>query len=410
MPPGDDPFVRQELAETLYHVLWELVHVFFEHRGLLEGRTRAPCARHRRVGLPVPVPGRARGRPRRRARRRPALGAAEGRGGRRAARADADRGPRRAAGRGRRRCARAFDAGGRLLALGNGGSATDAMDAVADLRDPPARSGWPARPAIDLTEDTAILTALANDIGVEAIFSRQVIAHGRAGDVAAGDLDQRRLGQRARRAARGAPARAAHDRAGRLRRRARSPSERLADHVIVTRSQHIPRIQEAQASAWHALRELDRGGALTAHARRRRGGRRARRGRGDGHDRDARVDRRARPRRPDAAAGDGQAARAGPAATGTAPPAAGGHRGSCTGATARRAAPPSRCCPTGCAAGRGPGPATGWRCGWASSWASARCWACAAPSACRSPSARRWRPTTCSTASSCRRSAAARRS
>ena len=31
--------MRQELAETAYHVLWELVHVFFEHRGLLEGRT-----------------------------------------------------------------------------------------------------------------------------------------------------------------------------------------------------------------------------------------------------------------------------------------------------------------------------------------------------------------------------------
>ena len=38
VPPAGDPFVRQELVETLYHVLWELVHVFFEHRGLLEGR------------------------------------------------------------------------------------------------------------------------------------------------------------------------------------------------------------------------------------------------------------------------------------------------------------------------------------------------------------------------------------
>ena len=38
-PPSDDDFVRQELVETTYHVLWELVHVFFEHRGLLEGRT-----------------------------------------------------------------------------------------------------------------------------------------------------------------------------------------------------------------------------------------------------------------------------------------------------------------------------------------------------------------------------------
>src|SRR6202012_1953545 len=38
-PPSEDPFVRQELVETAYHVLWELVHVFFEHRGLLAGRT-----------------------------------------------------------------------------------------------------------------------------------------------------------------------------------------------------------------------------------------------------------------------------------------------------------------------------------------------------------------------------------
>ena len=37
-PPAADPSIRQELVETLYHVLWELVHVFFDHRGLLEGR------------------------------------------------------------------------------------------------------------------------------------------------------------------------------------------------------------------------------------------------------------------------------------------------------------------------------------------------------------------------------------
>ena len=43
MPDADDPFVRQELAETAYHVLWELVHVFFDHRGLLAGpRGRRP--------------------------------------------------------------------------------------------------------------------------------------------------------------------------------------------------------------------------------------------------------------------------------------------------------------------------------------------------------------------------------
>ena len=82
-----------------------------------------------------------------------------------------------------RRCAAALDAGGRLMALGNGGSATDAMDVVADFAMPPAGGAWPARPALDLTADAAILTAIANDIGVEAIFARQIIAHGRAGDV-----------------------------------------------------------------------------------------------------------------------------------------------------------------------------------------------------------------------------------
>ena len=58
-PPSADPSIRQELVETLYHVLWELVHVFFDHRGLLEGRERAADARHRRVELPLSVPGRA---------------------------------------------------------------------------------------------------------------------------------------------------------------------------------------------------------------------------------------------------------------------------------------------------------------------------------------------------------------
>ena len=165
--------------------------------------------------------------------------------------ADGARGARR----GGRRAARAASTpAARLLALGNGGSATDAMDVVADLRRAAARR-WPPRPALDLTEDTAILTAIANDVGIEAIFARQVIAYGRAGRRAARALDQRRLGQRHRGAGRGAPARAGDDRAvgydgGRI------AAERLADHVVVTRSQHIPRIQEAQASAYHVLREL----------------------------------------------------------------------------------------------------------------------------------------------------------
>ena len=41
-PPSGDPFVRQELVETVYHIVWELSHMFFEHRGLLAGRTARP--------------------------------------------------------------------------------------------------------------------------------------------------------------------------------------------------------------------------------------------------------------------------------------------------------------------------------------------------------------------------------
>ena len=96
--------------------------------------TRAPRPRRRRVELPVPVPRRARERPRAGARRRAPLGADEGRRGRRAARADADRQRGGAASPRRTRCARASTRGGKLLALGNGGSATDAMDVVADFR------------------------------------------------------------------------------------------------------------------------------------------------------------------------------------------------------------------------------------------------------------------------------------
>ena len=67
------------------------------------------------------------------------------------------------------------------------------MDVVADFR---AAAGRPRAPAIDLTEDPAILTAIANDIGVEAIFARQVIAYGRAGDALLALSTSRRLAQR----------------------------------------------------------------------------------------------------------------------------------------------------------------------------------------------------------------------
>ena len=73
-PPSDDPCIRQELAETAYHVLWELVHVFFEHRGLLEGREAGPVHDTGASSFLYPFLSEARDRPRRGARRRPRLG------------------------------------------------------------------------------------------------------------------------------------------------------------------------------------------------------------------------------------------------------------------------------------------------------------------------------------------------
>ena len=181
-PPSEDPFVRQELAETLYHVLWELVHVFFEHRGLLEGREAAqsttpaassflyPFLSEGETGLEDVIEDVR------------SNVADEGRGGRGPSRADHRPGRARRCSRRRPRCGRSSTRGGKALVFGNGGSATDAMDLVADLRAAP--QGWPARAAIDLTEDPSILTAIANDIGVEAIFLRQVIAYGQEGDAA----------------------------------------------------------------------------------------------------------------------------------------------------------------------------------------------------------------------------------
>ena len=79
--------------------------------------------------------------------------------------------------------AMAFAAGGRLFSFGNGGSATDAASLAALFARPPSGRALPAR---CLADDPAVLTALANDVGFDLVFSRQLIAHATAGDIAVG--------------------------------------------------------------------------------------------------------------------------------------------------------------------------------------------------------------------------------
>jgi len=235
-PPVDDPFIRQELVETAYHVLWELVHVFIEHNERNVHDTGAasflyPFLGERETDAESVLEDV----------RRSILMKAEEIGELRRQTLTENRETLTAA-------AGAIRGAGRVLALGNGGSATDAMDVVADLQ-------ALGKPAIDLTADPAILTAIANDVGVEAMFARQVIAHGRAGDAllslstSGGSANVIAALAEARRRGMTTIALVGYD-GGQI------AADGLADHVVITRSQHIPRIQEAQASAYHVICEL----------------------------------------------------------------------------------------------------------------------------------------------------------
>jgi D-sedoheptulose 7-phosphate isomerase len=245
MPPVDDPFIVQELGETLYHVLWELVHVFLEHLQSSDAGAGAstflyPFLERQAADLDAVVEDV----------RRSVLLKAEEVTALRAQTLSENANELARAGAATRS---ALDAGGTLFAFGNGGSATDAMDVVADFRVSP--QGWLPRRAVDLAADSAILTALANDIGPEVLFARQLIAYARPGDVAfaistsGSSANVIEALAEARRRGLVTIALVGYD-GGRI------AAERLADHVVITRSDHIPRIQEAQASAYHVLREL----------------------------------------------------------------------------------------------------------------------------------------------------------
>jgi D-sedoheptulose 7-phosphate isomerase len=76
-----------------------------------------------------------------------------------------------------------FDQGARLFTFGNGGSSTDATSIAALFSSPPRGTPLPAHA---LVADSAVLTALGNDVGFDLVFSRQLIAYGAEGDIAVG--------------------------------------------------------------------------------------------------------------------------------------------------------------------------------------------------------------------------------
>jgi D-sedoheptulose 7-phosphate isomerase len=148
--------------------------------------------------------------------------------------------------------AASLKSGGKVLVFGNGGSAADAQHLAGELvgRYLVDRR---ALPAIALTTDPSILTAVANDLGYDAVFRRQVEAHGRPGDVAIGISTSGR--------SRNVLAALECARANRLvtvglTGAGGGPLAALADHLIDVPSSDTPRIQEVHGLVVHLLCQI----------------------------------------------------------------------------------------------------------------------------------------------------------
>ena len=150
--------------------------------------------------------------------------------------------------------------GGKLILFGNGGSATDANDWALDCVLPP--DGYRPVPAVSLSLEPANITAVANDVGVEVVFLRQLIAQARPEDIAVGistSGGSRNIImalEEARKRGLLTVALLGYD-GGEILRKS------LVDWPLVVHCDYIPRIQEVQASIYHIIREtldvLDRG-------------------------------------------------------------------------------------------------------------------------------------------------------
>jgi D-sedoheptulose 7-phosphate isomerase len=238
-----DPFVHQELIEILYHTLWETVHVFFEHREL--GQDVGPA------GFLYPFLGSEKQRP------ADLVGQVESSilmkvADDAALRAKVAREEADAIAEATAAIAARLRRGGKLLLFGNGGSATDANDWAIDCVAPP-RGHHPV-PALSLAMEPATVSAIANDVGSEVIFLRQLIAQAEPGDVAiaistsGGSRNVIAALAEARKRRLLTVALLGYD-GGEIRRQS------LADHCIVVNSDYIPRIQEIHASIYHLMRE-----------------------------------------------------------------------------------------------------------------------------------------------------------
>jgi D-sedoheptulose 7-phosphate isomerase len=238
-----DPFIHQEIVEILYHTLWETVHVFFEHRELGHdlGDTEflypfLGQEKQETGGLLADVASSIQMKVHDDSELRSRLALQGSEQISAAAQAIYDRVQR----------------GGKLILFGNGGSATDANDWAIDCVLPPL--GYRPVPAVSLSLEPANITAVANDVGTDVIFLRQLIAQAQPDDVAigistsGGSRNIIMALEEARKQGLLTVALLGYD-GGEIKRRG------LADFPLVVHCDYIPRIQEVQASIYHIIRE-----------------------------------------------------------------------------------------------------------------------------------------------------------
>jgi D-sedoheptulose 7-phosphate isomerase len=159
--------------------------------------------------------------------------------------------------------------GGRLFCMGNGGSSCDAAHVAVEFSHP-VTTGRPALTAINLTADVAMLSAVANDVGFDQIFARQLGAQARAGD---GLVGLSTSGSSANLLVAFARAREmgvttigfTGGDGGKMK------ASATLDHCLVVPSSSVHRVQECHVAAYHVLWDLvhtlladDRGSARGA--------------------------------------------------------------------------------------------------------------------------------------------------
>jgi len=153
-----------------------------------------------------------------------------------------------------RAIAAVYEEGGKLFTIGNGGSSCDASHIAVEFLHP-VTAGRPALAAVNLVADTAMMTAVGNDVGFAHIFVRQLIAQARRGDaligVSTSGNSDNLLAAFAKAKEMGiVTVGLAGGDGGRMK------ESRDVDHCLVVESDSIHRVQECHVAIYHILWDL----------------------------------------------------------------------------------------------------------------------------------------------------------